>query len=415
LRSDNGENKTTTSNIKSKGCERGLTMKKFLAGLLALTMLLSLGAAAFAEAETVTDPGNTTVNGTGNAEYIDLEIYAVTLPTDDSLNFTIDPQGLLDIPDEGSIDIDKLGGGTIVPDAEAIIINDSAVSLKVSVDLNAVLGGEYEEPDAPVFIDYDDSTEKTVTSVNAGTANNVLLYAVPSSADIATAETQYVASANGYIFDVEPIALNFVLGAAKYTVANNDGSYTPSATANTGHGTGIMLGGYVNKFADWSAYVDGYVQGAGPVAKSIGVKAVFTFDKADSEALTAFADNPVEGIPGLTEPDVDMLALTPPEPGFIESAPGISGVSGNAANYTISKGAPDSYTLPFNTAGKDVTKVVLGASNTLNDPNQYTVSGNRVILAHSYVSGWTVGSQPFPIKITVEGNVTYTLTVTIST
>jgi hypothetical protein len=237
--------------------------------------------------------GEKIVTGEGDTEYIDMEIYAVTLPTNDNFNFTLDPQGLLAIAEDDTKDFDELKGGRIFPLAPpAATINNSAVDITLSVSLQGT--GE------ATFIGY---SEGAITAVEADDANNVLLYAVPSSKDIFNTSVEYAASDKGYVITGAESELKFVLTAAKYEVTNDDGEYKPAAKPNTGHGTAIQLGGYVNSKADWSDYADGN--------SAVGLDAVFSFAKAsEEESGTA----QIEGIPGLiTAPAGKALTVEAPE------------------------------------------------------------------------------------------------------
>jgi hypothetical protein len=229
--------------------------------IYAILITLNDGGSSNSGSET----GNDTVTGDGETKYINLEIYEVTLPTGDLLNFTLDPQGLYAIASGETKDLAALGGGAIFSNGTAAAINNSSVDVKLSIELTGTGNA--------TFIAYDDTDEKTKDKVEGDTANNILLYAVPSAVDISTEATEYVASGSGFVIEDSASSLEFILGAAAYEIENNADVYTATPKEGTGHGTAIQLGGYVNSKADWSDYVEGG-------SKSVGVQAVFSYEKA---------------------------------------------------------------------------------------------------------------------------------------
>jgi hypothetical protein len=378
--------------------ERGLkTMKKFLAGLLALTMLLSMGAVALAEG-TAEEFNQGPIVGDGSTAYIDLIKYNVVLPTTNTLDFQLDPQGLLAIPKSGKLELGALNGGTIVPSGVASVINQSTEAVKVTVALQGT-------GDA-TFIEYDEDDETTIGAVEEGTDNNVLLYAMPSSVDTRGTGTAYSASTQGYVITKDsPITLTFALGAAQYNVTNTSGKYALALTANTGHGTGIRLGGYVNDKANWSGYL-----ATAEVQQKVGVQATFTFTDASDEDLDDLEDpeESVEGIPGLLKPAAE--ALTFEVLGFIGRAKDTE----LTGNHKLVLDNPSTFTLPFNLLGKSVTKIVVG-STALTVDTHYTTLDNRISFVPGYITtaSWAKATDGLACKITVDG-ITYTLTLTIT-
>jgi hypothetical protein len=320
-------------------------MKKLLSIFIAVMLVFSLCTTVFAATGNPT--GSQNVTGTGDTEYIDLEIYTVTLPTIATLDFTLDPQGLLALENDGdAADLADLKGGAIIPAGAAPkAINNSAVDIALTVNIKGT-------GDA-TFIAYDTDEATTIAKVDADTNNNVLLYAAPSSVNIVNATTEYSASNKGYIITDTASDLKFVLKAAEYKVANSSGTYVASPKPDTGSGTGILLGGYVNSKANWSDYANT------TPTKTVGVTAVFSYAKAsDAES----ADAGISGIPGLLSTTaVDSLQLTPPTPGFN----GVGAINlTNGGTLTVAKGTNVNGTLDFNFAGGAVNTnyVYIGTS-----------------------------------------------------
>ncbi len=75
-----------------------MRLKKFLAVGLAVTMTMGSSVVAFADDTTITSPTDGSASGTGSVEaVVDKDIFKVVLPTisDTSLNFILDPQGVI--------------------------------------------------------------------------------------------------------------------------------------------------------------------------------------------------------------------------------------------------------------------------------------------------------------------------------
>ncbi len=249
--------------------------------------------------------GDVTITGDGVMNYINMEIFDITLPTDKSLGYQIDPQGLLSIADGETEEVADLVGGSIIADGTAKIHNNSSIPVTVDVSLTAT-------GDA-TFLGYGADDEATLASVDDGAAENILLYAVPASVDMPTPATEYVASGNGYVVEKDaPTVLNFVLDAANYAVTNTAGAYSAAVVPNTGSGAGIQMGGRVSTEANWLAY-----EGDSP-SKTVGVKAVYHYEAATDVEI---ATETVTGVFGLITTGLDMMTLTPDEipVGFVDS------------------------------------------------------------------------------------------------
>jgi hypothetical protein len=110
--------------------------KKFLASFTALTMAVT-PMAAYADAANGTTSASS-ITGTGYVSTLDTEIYNVVLPTSDSINFNVDPYGLLDVAKSTTAtslkDVVSNAAGTVTSKATAVI-NKSSVGINVSVDV----------------------------------------------------------------------------------------------------------------------------------------------------------------------------------------------------------------------------------------------------------------------------------------
>lgn len=277
-----------------------MKQKKVMALLLAATMILGTSMQAFAATgtENNTSAGQT-ITGEGDVTAVETTVYSVTIPTTATTKLVIDPQGIMDMKDGDTATKEDLAenAGKITCASKAVITNLSSVPAKVTVDLT--LTG--------------DATPVTdLTSVDADTANNILLYANPSATDVpvgADVANTYTASNTGIIIPkTTPASVEFVLDEADYVFKKASSTTTYElATANTGHGTALEFAGYVNKNADWSDYLATVT-----TKKSIGMTAKFTFthtlasgDVADTTEGAPYAMKAYSG---------DTVDLTPPAP-----------------------------------------------------------------------------------------------------
>lgn len=99
--------------------------KKFLASFMALTMAaapMSAYAAPYS------------INGTGTITILETEIYNVILPTDKSIDFNVDPYGILTMDPDTTLDeIVSAAAGTVTSSATAVI-NKSSVPIDVNME-----------------------------------------------------------------------------------------------------------------------------------------------------------------------------------------------------------------------------------------------------------------------------------------
>lgn len=389
------------------------TLKKTCSIILALALMLSLSTVALADD---TPPDSTEITGEGSTEYINLEIYTVTVPTVDTLDFMLDPQGLLGIEPGATVDVANLKGGSIIPGPTVPkVINNSSVDLTVSIDLKG--SGDAN------FMSKEDDDQTTIDAVNGDTENNIILYAVPSSVNIPLPATEYQLSTKGYIINstTDAITLEFVLDAADYEVTESNGSYTAEAKPGTGSGTAFQLGGYVNTKADWSDYT-----GANP-DKTVGVSAVFSFAKSSEEES---ADPGVEGVHGiLSTVSVDYMTITipeppedpePPVPGFASGTvlgsayTPTSATDGGTIEWSATDNADDDIVVPFNLGSEEtLTKIeriaFSGTATEITSPTHYVLAEGSLTITKGFLASLT-GVATRGIRITTSDG-TYTFSI----
>lgn len=346
--------------------------QKFLAISLAATMAIS----STVFAAPVTDPtGTSNVTGVGTTEYVDTNVYSVTLPTAAALSFKLDPQGLLSLEDGKSATIESLSGnaGKVVGSTSACVINDSAKAIKVSVSMAAT-----------VKTAGDVTLKKNAEGISDNaTTNNILLCAIPAVSSISTANAYQTAS-QGYILEQTPAVetgltltsantdqLTFVLDAATYEVSKNGSTYTYNK-AGSGNGTGIQIGGLVNSKDDWKDFT-------GTPTKTVGLTAIFAFSPADGTEVVN-NDNAYGFVSAKNSAGTAL--------GTIAAAS-----SGKLSAKQISTASP-AVTINWGTATK-ITSIVLkranGSTVTLSSGTHYTLNGNTL----SFTTGATanVGSS----------------------
>lgn len=101
--------------------------KKFLASFMAMTMVAAPMSAFAADGGTIT--------GTGTVTTLETEIYNLVLPTSKSIDFQVDPYGILNLaPDTNLSEVVSNAAGTVTSSATAII-NKSSVPIDVSVEI----------------------------------------------------------------------------------------------------------------------------------------------------------------------------------------------------------------------------------------------------------------------------------------
>jgi hypothetical protein len=253
--------------------------------------------------------------------------------------------GLLGIQEGGSASLDSLTAykGKIVSNSIAGALNKSSVPIDLKIGL--LITG--------------DVTITTVANVESDTSNNVAIAVRPSKtnvddakfltlkkegntvtgATLAEGPVGLVSATNlgAFALNKTGVALNFLLGEAKYQVKHLGGDdyiFEYDTSIANGNGTAITIEGVVNSTADWTDYVNG--------TKTIGLAAVFSFEKADPTTNTylANADLPDGASPtpapilGLKQAAAAAVAVPPPPPYGFKASTGLTAIdnSGNIAD-----------------------------------------------------------------------------------
>jgi hypothetical protein len=210
--------------------------KKFLASFTALTMAVT-PMAAYADAADGTTSASS-ITGTGYVSTLDTEIYNVILPTDDSINFNVDPYGLLSIAksteSKSLADVVSDAAGTVTSSATAVI-NKSSVGINVSVDV--YLDEKVASNGAVKLASTKEEAEK-------GTADLYLVVENLSGAslDKSTVITEGAATITSEAIDVTANAIDlsgkaFTLSSQALTVTGAYASVTAAVVTATGAAT----------------------------------------------------------------------------------------------------------------------------------------------------------------------------------
>jgi len=240
--------------------------KKLLAMLIACAMMFSLSMTAFAsdpydDASDSSDNKGTLVNV---EHIIDME-----LPTDAAFDFVLDPLGLMSIEDDGTALLGDLEGGKIVPLGDAaLVMNFSSLPVVLTVEF----GLECDDDELTFVTAIDDVEEDDKEAFNA------LIYIVPSKAAITDAtidlEEDFAPAAEGYVIE-DDAELVFLFPAAPYTVERDGLDFVLELVDDdTGFGTALQIGGWVNTQADWTKY-----------ESDVDLDIVFTVSEVEDEVL----------------------------------------------------------------------------------------------------------------------------------
>lgn len=219
-------------------------LKKFVAIATALTMVLT-PMTALAD-----------VSIGGDVNYVDKEIYKVTLPTSEGMAFTLDPQGLASLDDGGEYDENEAGKINGVGTMTAK--NESSVEVTLSAKF--------------YIVDTADTAATLTNSISDETANEIAM--AIGTTDATTTSIPVTASTAE-----AATATTFTMAAATYNFEKTDDGYAYVLEAESGSKVDMTIGGNIAKEADWSAYT-------GENAATITLHAVFEFTNADNEVIT---------------------------------------------------------------------------------------------------------------------------------
>lgn len=211
-------------------------------------------------------------------------IYQVTLPTDDSLKVVLDPQGLTSL--KNGHDYDKKQAGKILMEKNggALFINQSSFPVKIEVGLSVAQNAKGASSTIQLM--------ETKKGVNQDEWPRMYLTAIPGTKKIRKM-SKFVPSnyeipilANG---KRELTKFSFLLNSSEYIYDQNTDTYSLLEKEDNYDSASFILGGKVNKYADWSGFV-------GKHAESLVIHAVYTI-REQSYFDTSLLVGEEEGMP----------------------------------------------------------------------------------------------------------------------
>ncbi len=371
-----------------------MNKKRFVALLAAVVMVL--GTDPVSAATTITGDATVATDGaftiTGDATVNDVakpDTFVVTLPTQEAFDFYVDPYGLIDAVSGTAVDIveEATGQGAIVvkDNALAVIKNQSNVDVVVDVNVQITATGG-----ALTLV-----TDQA--AVVSGDATNMFIGLVPGTTKAAD-ENAYVATNEAIAIAQNGTEVSFLLDAATYEVyVKDDGSlgYQISPEEENYDAVAFMLGGSINKGADWSKFT-----GEG----SISFNVVFDIAKANTEVRAT--DTALYGVvSGTAVADYTAVA------GTTNSKAEVAYAKTNASYWMLftaedllaaSSFDTEKATVKVNGTDVEWTSAVTACASRLKISEVATALGQ----------GTTLSAGDYEVVITVEGTV-YKTTITI--
>lgn len=366
--------------------------KKIVSLTLAAAMCVCMPASVFAANAST---GSTVVTTTGDVDYVDTDIYEVTLPTLNCFKFTVDPQGILSATEPETYTEDTAGQIVAPVSGGAFINNKSSVPIKLTVDAYVTDGASSTASQAAInLMDLD-----KIDVVNSGIDNNMILTLDITYDNIATASAikddsvtpdVIAVTHNGVTSDS---AISFALQGAQYKFDKTGGAITYVKDGEQpGDSVGMRLGGYVNTGADWIAFT-------GASKKDIVVTTVFSFEKLatdydsaalDGRAYATLGDAEAEYYAGADRDDTGKVtgalagaAEFDPAAGALEIpfdfGSGIKEVSVEKIEYDSQPIAEDDYkvmngVITFKSTGTVLADAIAGAKVDGRDPKKLVIT-----------------------------------------
>lgn len=350
--------------------------KKMVAMATAAVMVVSAPMVALA---TESDDGDTskggTISGTGSVEdYVNKDKFKVVLPTVTDVDFTLDPQGLLEVADEetytlgeGAVYFANVGDdGTTYSETSDVI----EIVNKSSYDIDVEFSIEVTMPEGVTLVDSKealaDATTPSVYLAMQEDADSAATALVSGDNAYATKQVAGIPETTDDAVGYEIVATQ---GDDGYTYAYQlNSSYDDASAARAKY----TITGACDTTADWSAVKDA------EVAATVVWSATKHVDQAAPSiaetSYTLVADTPVEIIVDLGKGD---LAATGIEKITYVNASGTVANLGTTqwtyengkltftaerVNSLINSGAGKTYTVVFNDTAKTTVEITLNVA-----------------------------------------------------
>lgn len=435
-----------------------MKLQKVMAGTLAMALVLTANGMPVSAAQ-ANKTGNLTVEG--DTTYVDTTIYKVTLPTSSSLNFTLDPEGLVGFfADDANASATTAENadlssykGKIVGSGTETIVNESSVPIQLTckyyltnADGISVEATKDNWSDSEKMILLEAvAAKKSVVDAGSYTPTAMATPAVDASTSVVAISS---------VDPAEPSTIAFALAAAPYEFKKgDDGSFTyipkDGATLDDTQHAVLSLTGFVSSDADWAALAEAQAGSKLTLNCVYSIKGLTQIDTGaanaenvviDATKLTVANNGLKDGDTLTSYQDDTDLSFQVKMP---EDATGISAIS-----WTYKGKA---YKMPFTADGNEVTAntsdgavafMLNSASNTVgthpltiaftdsttvyklnwviaerpallaNGDNLYSVYGDTSLSfdldlpagATGVTASWTYKSKSYPMPVTLTGN-----------
>lgn len=198
------------------------------------------------------------------------DIYQVTFPTGSNLGIILDPMGLMSISEKGEYDSSWAGMVHMEGDRGALFINRSSfpVSVKVGISIDQDTNGT---PSSIMLLEKEDY-------VDQGGWPQMYLTAIPGAAKIQSI-SEFVPSDTSIPILTDRgqgmTEFSFLLKGSDYVLDEYTGEYVLADYEDNYDSASFILGGRVNRNADWSDYT-------GDNKEPVIVHTVYTLQKQES-------------------------------------------------------------------------------------------------------------------------------------
>lgn len=199
-----------------------------------------------------------------------LDIYQVTLPTSDDLKIILDPEGLMSISETGEYDSSWAGMIHMEEGGGALFTNRSSfpVSVRVGISIDQDMNGT---PSSIMLLESEEHVDEGgwpqmyLTVTPGATKMQAMSEFEPSDIEIPV-----IHGGNR-----EMTTFSFLLREAEYILDEDTGEYVLADYEDNYDSASFILGGRVNRNADWSAYT-------GVNREPVIVHAIYTIQKKEN-------------------------------------------------------------------------------------------------------------------------------------
>lgn len=381
-----------------------MKLQKVMAGTLAMALVLTANGMPVSAAQ-ANKTGNLTVEG--DTTYVDTTIYKVTLPTSSSLNFTLDPEGLVgffaDTANASATTAENADlttyKGKIVGSGSETVVNESSVPIQLTckyylTNADGITVAANKDS-------WDDSQNMILLEAVAAKKSDADTTGyVPTALATPAVDTTNSVIAISSVDPAAPSSIAFALAAAPYEFKKgDDGSFTyvpkDGATLDDTQHAVVSLAGFVSSDADWAALSEAQTGSKLTLNCVYSIKGLTQIDTGatngsnvviDATKLTVANDGLKDGDTLTSYIGDTSLSFQVKMP---EDATGISAISWVFGKKT--------YQMPFDTDGNEVIV------DTSNGAVSYMLTGAPATCpmtitfadsATKYSLYWTIAEKP---------------------